>query len=987
MATLCQYSVEGLCCICITTGCIQAPSVCGTHYGSGANITGVPGTVVTGQVVFMPGTTTTPSGYLPADGSLYPVSSYTTLGACLCGFTTPEATTFMGGTNYNFSPFISWANILRIDCCPNLDDMSKTHCCAHEVIGLCNTNTYLNCNCSCWAMSLIKPITDGQLNSRDVGISCLLSAFACGVYLSPAGKFQCNNYSRPAGTFWYSPPSELNSTGCVYNPAKRQCYVATSLQDPLCCQRDGIQGTGSAYAICNFIVQVNNARNTNEYTYIGIYNASCVTNCVCNVFNTACGGATYSVCMNVQVSGNPCTSFSCYNFGSVNFLCGVAACSTNPLLGIIVRDACCTQCCLCCRNGAFYWVGGAANNGVCSTARFQSLSPYIMSSDEQHFCYQLGSTINSMNLYYYTDITGGLASILKHDTAAPQRGNLFHSRPFDVGYDRFVTFSAQHACFGVGVVAPSTCAMTLTCYPTSCIGSCCILQVKYSNPTNTWVATDSDSNIWTSPGACGFCWTLRVCGATCHAATTTSIQNLDNKVAVLTACGAILVSCDGTTWNCIYNKDKMVAFDQSPRLVKHGNYYLGSSTIYSCDLCCSGLTIAPGPIWFSKGINALASIGGGTLPCAATCKGNDSGITSSGGYSGIETAIWCSNPNLYDNIWWKYKQTQFFCTCSTPCGSKQVQPQSIVVNPVLDIVYSTYKLADAVSCVNCHVVNRYTMQGGVSTEISLLCWCGSAPCACGNSTLISAASFSSYEGLAYAAYVSCTAGGSGTNVRWGSICIANCVPTSLYACAVGNGVGAPVCLMQGGPFISFAAEANVFTSLGFSERGLICTCNVSTFVKTPFYIGDSSIPCWNPATTGMNARYSDAPFTSGCSYFVPLPIAGTIANRSQRSIYCETAETGETITAPSAFTGFTSMGLQQAARVPYNFSSINGEPCIRGTCTTNYPQTTSCALGNNKQVAIVNGIVRTAWGSVTPCFDTTTCFSVPKLPTGYYIKT
>jgi len=47
MAVLCQFSVEGLCCICITTGCIQAPSVCATNlFGSGANLTGVGGDLV-----------------------------------------------------------------------------------------------------------------------------------------------------------------------------------------------------------------------------------------------------------------------------------------------------------------------------------------------------------------------------------------------------------------------------------------------------------------------------------------------------------------------------------------------------------------------------------------------------------------------------------------------------------------------------------------------------------------------------------------------------------------------------------------------------------------------------------------------------------------------------------------------------------------------------------------------------------------------------
>lgn len=43
MATLCQFNITGLCCVCITTGCVQATSLCGTHYGDGSNLTGVGG--------------------------------------------------------------------------------------------------------------------------------------------------------------------------------------------------------------------------------------------------------------------------------------------------------------------------------------------------------------------------------------------------------------------------------------------------------------------------------------------------------------------------------------------------------------------------------------------------------------------------------------------------------------------------------------------------------------------------------------------------------------------------------------------------------------------------------------------------------------------------------------------------------------------------------------------------------------------------------
>lgn len=71
--------------ICATT-CVSSPVVCTTticatnFYGDGGNLTGTGG--VTGSIIYSasdPG-----SGYLPADGSVYPISSYPTLGACLC---------------------------------------------------------------------------------------------------------------------------------------------------------------------------------------------------------------------------------------------------------------------------------------------------------------------------------------------------------------------------------------------------------------------------------------------------------------------------------------------------------------------------------------------------------------------------------------------------------------------------------------------------------------------------------------------------------------------------------------------------------------------------------------------------------------------------------------------------------------------------------------------------------------------------------------
>lgn len=158
MATLCQYSVEGLCCICITTGCIQAPSVCGTHYGSGANLTTVNGAVPTGGILWAatgccPNAPVAPPTGFVCTGTVYAQSSYPTLYSCV-GLVTSGAgrgswfanccyciATLCSRTDLAFTGYLSLCWTMTG---PNLFGSMSANCGHHHYANFCCTGeTYL----------------------------------------------------------------------------------------------------------------------------------------------------------------------------------------------------------------------------------------------------------------------------------------------------------------------------------------------------------------------------------------------------------------------------------------------------------------------------------------------------------------------------------------------------------------------------------------------------------------------------------------------------------------------------------------------------------------------------------------------------------------------------------------------------------------------------------------------------------------------------
>ena len=691
-------------------------NVCATvYYGCGANLTGISGKS-TGEVVYFPGLSTAPSGYVAADGSILSKATYCGLYTCLCGKNF-GCTTESVGTIYNFSNFYAF---LSTYCEPGMA-VCNTGCgriydCP-LFLGRTNTNygnvysappaagnlfgSFLNCNCGCIQACYINTSIEGHGPSIS-GITYLVnkSMTTQGVaYLGRIGN-SVDCFSGPGVSVW----GHMNLTDspgqaffCAHDCTKMKCYWHFAGCSCINATTSCCLGSQTGYwAKCHLQLVVHTPNGSR--LAMRLINTCCRgtdNSCMACLFNTSCG-LLYST------NGRDPFSFPLDNFRGTthvkfNWICGLCGCTDT--VGYIVTVPCPsgTPCCAytlmqgtvgkihpCANDTANCTTCGNCGRGLCGAVMHcisitTNICPYSTVADISQYCWcRMRDTLDSTGCIPF-------GSLNLSELQMPFGGCSNIHCAYDVGNDRAVTFgrcfSGCGHCFAV--ICFTTTDTVINCYPYStCVsgGGCCPIYVTYSNALNCWFMADQCANIWASPGNCGTNWTLALCGSTCLCAPVAGLHDLDNKFAVFTTAGTILFTCGSGTWVCRNNRNRQIINDKSPRLVKIGNYYIGQNTAYTCDLCCTGFTIAPGPIYYSKSCGFTFSLNGAS-PTGGFMNSNGDSCNVGRHLFTVQHAIYI-NRNENENIYWKE------CVISEYCCGCNFIPSTTSYNCDLDKIYS-----------------------------------------------------------------------------------------------------------------------------------------------------------------------------------------------------------------------------------------------------------------------------------------------------------
>lgn len=1015
MATLCQYNITGLCCVCITAGCLQATSVCGTHYGDGSNLTNI--SSPTGTVVYMPGASTTPSGYLPADGTLYAKASYSNLGTCYNGKTF-GADALLSGTNYNLN-FVDYVINPScgmcygpFKCCFTTSPIPD---CYHSAVGyvydctasscVWNAVYYMRCQVGggtaagwgqSWAGLIIKnrtctgfvllPVFGYESCDRccAVGLKLDNSVVTNGIDFIDCTRRAC----------YYAP---LYS--CGFKRDSRICH---------CCVGSAAHETSAV--ICKYVV--NWGFRGGGYAQIDVFDTDfprccCIQTAWCN----ADLKQTYVICCTTGFKSEPARG------AVVNFLCNVVACGACPFMGLITGNYAQTT-----NNGLeAFWFGGvgageATQYSTNNTRYFRFSATVTMdslcqsSTEGQVSCYP--GHPGQQYMHNAQDHAACYDSCAINDPTTINvgtRGGFYYNTAYGVGYNKMISFGA--ACFGVLTIA-ANCTCSITCYPITCIGSQCVKHLCYSNATNYWYALTCSSDLWSSPGSDGVTWTMSLCRTSLRSGL--SLWNLDNKFAISTPYGGIWITCNGTSWSCVWNPNKMLMGDNSRHLVKAGNYYLGSGTIHTCDLCCSGYTFAPGWTSYSSALNALVSVNNRarSSPMMTSNQGGfmnniswNAGLSS--GYNtpaAKEVAIYCSSTSSPDAIYWKWCRLGTSCNCSTACGGKNIMIQDVNFNGDSNKVYYMYTMNCQLGTCCCLSQSLGMYNLATCTHVDNICvccysfpgtdWCvqrtlsgGTLNVSLGTADRLILSWSSPYNAsqrlTCLRSFVGCvtsatctwctsqafTTDGAHTGGR--DACWKYTRTQIALTCSSDPLGTQPCCCGWGIAFKSDNSGVHCFC-------GFACTnCTFQQLGYMPYEYNSSGVPliytCITPAPNCVYKFLSQ--IKPGQCEAISAAVGSVLVPGTCNYYY------GCYISTPPSLIAAT---LVAAGAAPLQI--------LAGDGATECSYNSIGGMDNNGPaheyyITTLNGKAFTKDGTVSPCFDTGTCFRVPNAGSGYYVKT